>query len=112
MANAEYDTERIFRLRISVAHESEHQGNADSPKMLADLIREGLATAHHETMRVGKRKIKVTRVRITDAGRRALTSAGHRSGDSLNCQPKAEGWRPTCSDTTPFGLGRQALATP
>jgi hypothetical protein len=60
MANAEYDTERIFRLR-SVAHESEHQGNADSPKMLADLIPEGLATAHHETMRVGKRKIKVTR---------------------------------------------------
>ena len=72
MTNAEYHTVCIFRLRTSIAHESEHQGNADSPKMLADLIREGLATAHHETMRVGKRKIKVTRVRITDAGRRAL----------------------------------------
>jgi acyl-coenzyme A thioesterase PaaI-like protein len=40
--------------------------------MLADLVREGLATAHAETMRRGGRKIKVARVRITDAGRRAL----------------------------------------
>jgi hypothetical protein len=40
--------------------------------MLADLVRDGLATAHRETMRAGGRKIKVARVRITDAGRRAL----------------------------------------
>jgi hypothetical protein len=40
--------------------------------MLADLVREGLATANRETMRVSGRKIAVARVRITDAGRRAL----------------------------------------
>ena len=72
MTNAEYNTVRIFRLRTSAAHESEHQGNADSPKMLADLVRDVLAAAHRETMRVGKRKIKIARIRITDAGRKAL----------------------------------------
>jgi hypothetical protein len=40
--------------------------------MLANLVRDGLATARRETMRMGKRKIKVARVRITDAGQRAL----------------------------------------
>ena len=40
--------------------------------MLADLLREGLATAQRETLRVGGRKIKVERYRITDAGRRAI----------------------------------------
>jgi hypothetical protein len=72
MTNAEYNTARIFRLRTSAAHESERQGNADSPKMLADLVRDVLASAHRETMRVDKRKIKVARVRTTGAGRRAI----------------------------------------
>jgi hypothetical protein len=40
--------------------------------MLADLVWSGLATGHRETVRVGYRKIKVARIRITDAGRRAL----------------------------------------
>jgi hypothetical protein len=40
--------------------------------MIADLVRDGLATAHRDTMWAGRRKIKVARVRITDAGRRAL----------------------------------------
>ena len=40
--------------------------------MLADLVRDGLATAHRETMRVGGRRIKIARVRITEAGRKAL----------------------------------------
>ena len=39
---------------------------------LADLVREGLATAQRETLRVGGRTIRVERYRITDAGRRAL----------------------------------------
>ena len=39
---------------------------------LLDLVHDGLATARRETMRVGKRKIKVARIRITGAGRRAL----------------------------------------
>jgi hypothetical protein len=40
--------------------------------MLADLVREGLATAQRETMRVGGRQIRVERYCITDAGRRAI----------------------------------------
>jgi hypothetical protein len=40
--------------------------------MLADLIWSGLATGHRETVRVGYRKIKVARIRITPAGRRTL----------------------------------------
>jgi hypothetical protein len=40
--------------------------------MLANMVRDGFATAHRETMRVGKRKIKVVRVWIADAGQRAL----------------------------------------
>jgi hypothetical protein len=37
--------------------------------MLADLVREGLATAQRGTLRVGGRTIRVERYRITDAGR-------------------------------------------
>jgi hypothetical protein len=40
--------------------------------MLADLVREGLATAHRGAVRAGGRQIRVERFRITDAGRRAL----------------------------------------
>jgi hypothetical protein len=47
--------------------------------LLVELVRDGLATAHAERVRAGKRAIKVTRMRITDAGRRAL--AGPASKD-------------------------------
>ena len=40
--------------------------------MLADLVREGLATAQRGTVRVGGRTIRVERYRITDAGRMAI----------------------------------------
>jgi len=40
--------------------------------MIADLVKDGLATADRETMRMGRRKIPVARVRITEAGRRAI----------------------------------------
>jgi hypothetical protein len=40
--------------------------------MLVDLIHAGLATAKIERMIAGDRPIEVTRVRITDAGRRTL----------------------------------------
>jgi hypothetical protein len=43
-----------------------------SVDMLADLVHEGLATAHRQTMRVGRRKIRFARIVITDAGRKAL----------------------------------------
>jgi hypothetical protein len=39
---------------------------------LADLVREGLATAHRGAVRAGGRQIRVERYRITDAGRRAI----------------------------------------
>jgi hypothetical protein len=40
--------------------------------MLADLVSDGLATAHRETMKAGKREAARVRIRITDAGRQAL----------------------------------------
>jgi hypothetical protein len=40
--------------------------------MLADLVRDGFATARRETMSLGKRKIAVARLWITDAGRQAI----------------------------------------
>jgi hypothetical protein len=40
-------------------------------EMLNGLVRDGLATAHPETVR-GQRPIEVTRMRITEAGRQAL----------------------------------------
>jgi hypothetical protein len=43
--------------------------------MLADLVRDGLATARLESLRTGKRRIAVARVRITDAGQMALEGA-------------------------------------
>ncbi len=42
--------------------------------MLADLVWHGLAMGHRETVRVGCRKIKVARIRITDAGRKVTES--------------------------------------
>ena len=40
--------------------------------LLADLVREGFATAHREPLKAGERQIEVARVRITDRGRKAL----------------------------------------
>ena len=40
--------------------------------MIADLVRKGLATASHETMRAGGKTTEVVRIRITEAGREAL----------------------------------------
>jgi hypothetical protein len=41
--------------------------------VLRDLVREGLATATRETVIAGRRRITVTRLPISDAGREALT---------------------------------------
>jgi hypothetical protein len=43
--------------------------------MLANLVRDGFATARRETLRIGNRNIKAARVWITDAGRRAIEEA-------------------------------------
>ena len=40
--------------------------------LLADMVRVGFATAQIERVRAGGQPIEVTRVHITDAGRRAL----------------------------------------
>jgi hypothetical protein len=40
--------------------------------LLAELVHDGLATAKPGTVRAGGRPIEVTRIKITDAGRRAL----------------------------------------
>jgi hypothetical protein len=40
--------------------------------ILADLVREGLATPQRGTSRVGGRTIRVERYRITDDGRKAI----------------------------------------
>ncbi|HEY6995143.1 MAG TPA: hypothetical protein VH397_15645 [Xanthobacteraceae bacterium] len=42
---------------------------------MLELIRTGLATAHAERIVMGPRGIEVARVRITEAGRRALATA-------------------------------------
>jgi hypothetical protein len=44
------------------------------PQMV-ELVRAGLATATAERVRAGKREMGVARVKITDAGRRALAGA-------------------------------------
>jgi hypothetical protein len=52
--------------------------------MLANLVRDGFATARRETLRIGDRTIKAARVRITDAGHRAIEDAvRHPSGQPM-----------------------------
>lgn len=43
--------------------------------MLANLIRDGLATTRRETLRVGNRQIRAARIFITDTGLTTLQSA-------------------------------------
>jgi hypothetical protein len=42
-------------------------------EQMAELVRDGLATAHSQRVIVGRRTIEVARVKITEAGRQALT---------------------------------------
>jgi hypothetical protein len=41
-------------------------------EMLADLVRNGLASMQGDTVKVGGRAIEIIRVQITDAGQRAI----------------------------------------
>jgi hypothetical protein len=43
-----------------------------APSVLEALVHDGLATSRPEMVRAGRQPVEVTRVRITDAGRRAL----------------------------------------
>jgi hypothetical protein len=59
---------------------------------LADLVREGLATAQRGTLTVGGRTIRVERYRITDAGPRRSKSDQRLTPERrrlLNCSPAA-----------------------
>jgi hypothetical protein len=47
--------------------------NGYTADLLVELIHAGLAVAQPERMVAGGRRIEVARVRITEAGRRALT---------------------------------------
>jgi hypothetical protein len=49
--------------------------NGLTVEMLVKLFRTGLASAHAERMIAGGKQIEVARVRITEAGRRALNGA-------------------------------------
>jgi DNA-binding PadR family transcriptional regulator len=40
--------------------------------LLADLVRDGLATTRRESVKMGGRLAEVTRVNITEAGRKAI----------------------------------------
>jgi hypothetical protein len=44
-----------------------------SIEQMLELVRDGLATAHRQRVIVGKRTIEVARMKITEAGRQALT---------------------------------------
>jgi DNA-binding PadR family transcriptional regulator len=46
-----------------------------SAAMLAGMSSDGFVTATVETVRIGNRRIKVRRYRITDAGRKAIEDA-------------------------------------
>jgi hypothetical protein len=45
-----------------------------SIELMVELVGEGLASTTEERVRAGKQTLEVTRVRITDAGRRALAA--------------------------------------
>ena len=46
-----------------------------STAQMADLVRAVLATAHSQRVVAGKRVIEITRMRITEAGRKALAES-------------------------------------
>jgi len=46
-----------------------HGFNSD---MVDSLVSDGLATAERETMKAGAKPVEIVRIRITDAGRRAI----------------------------------------
>ncbi len=49
-------------------------GHGFSRRLRAGLVRRGLAAAEPEVVKAGGRAIEIVRVRITEAGRRALES--------------------------------------
>ena len=71
------DRERALTLLASSsggATETMLLAHGFTAKLIAELVDAGFATAAHQRLGVPGREITVTRVRITDAGRQALTA--------------------------------------
>jgi hypothetical protein len=56
-------------------HRGDHDRGGFSTDTTVELVNAGLATAQAERMVAGAKRIEVARVRITEAGRRALVEA-------------------------------------
>jgi hypothetical protein len=63
---------RIARRIPRRLHRSDHDGAWLKIDILVDMITTGLATTTTEHIVAGARQVKVTRMRITEAGRPAL----------------------------------------
>jgi hypothetical protein len=69
---------RRKRRALEMLADAGQRGRTDPPFLarftpeLLDLVRDGLATAEHETMRTRGRAVEVARVRFTDTGRMAI----------------------------------------
>jgi hypothetical protein len=75
MAGADQDQRRALELLAGSPRgctESIMMAHGFKRAMLAELVRNGWATAATEIVRAGWRPIEVARMRITEAGRRAL----------------------------------------
>jgi hypothetical protein len=74
---------RRKRRALELLAVSEPNGRVDSLFVarftgeLLDLVRDGLATARREPLGSGRLKVEVVRIRITDAGRRAIDDPVH-----------------------------------
>src|SRR5262245_57207298 len=70
------DGRRVLELLVGSARQGSTEAfllaHGFTVDLLADMVRAGFATAHSERVRAGGQPIEVTRVHITDAGRRAL----------------------------------------
>jgi hypothetical protein len=74
--------------------------------MIADLVRDGLATAHRETMWAGRRKIKVARVRITSWRDGRSTPESGRAGRRRWLRPWARNGREQLQQILGNGISR------
>ncbi len=70
------DQRRALELLASRRHGVNEEllvlGHSFSRRMLAGLVRRGLAAAEREVVKAGGKTIEVTRIRITKAGRQAI----------------------------------------
>ena len=73
----------LLRTSLNGCTEALMLANGFPVEMLVELIRTGLASAQAEHMMAGGKQIEVARVRITEAGRKALAD------DAINARAKS-----------------------